>query len=228
MRLPVLFIAAAVALGFVVSPVLAQRMALVAPAPPAAEVPADDPAAQPAANDIVWEERSLGDDAAPVTIYEYASLTCGHCAAFHELVMPHVKSELIDTGKARLVYRDFPLDAGAVKAATLARCMPPARFFPFIASVYQTQQSWAQGEDAEGGLVKLAALAGLDEARARACMNHEALELKTIELMREAQMKYRLNSTPSFVFYDEKGVQMKEYKPFTDLMEKHFKDPHKH
>jgi thioredoxin-related protein len=64
--------------------------------------------------------------------------------------------------------------------------------------------------------------------RARACMNHETLELKTIEIMREAQMKYRLTSTPSFVFYGAKGEQMREYKPFTDLMEKHFKDPHKH
>ncbi|MFN7115096.1 MAG: thioredoxin domain-containing protein [Alphaproteobacteria bacterium] len=219
MRTAVLFVAAVVALGFVISPVLAQRLALVAPTPPAAEMPAED---------IVWEERALGDAAAPVTIYEYASLTCGHCAAFHELVLPHVKSELIDTGKARLVYRDFPLNAGAVKAATLARCMPASRFFPFIASVYQTQQSWAHGEDVEGSLVKLAALAGLDETRARACMNHEALELKTVELMREAQMKYRISSTPSFVFYDDKGQQIKEYKPFTDLMDKHFKDPHKH
>jgi protein-disulfide isomerase len=214
---------AVVALGLVVGPVLAQRLALVAPAPPAAEKPEEEASA-----DVAWEERSLGDASAPVTIYEYASLTCGHCAAFHALVLPHVKSTLIDTGKARLVYRDFPLNAGAVKAATLARCMPEGRFFPFIASLYQTQQNWAHDEDVEGALVKLAALAGLDENRARACMNHQALELKTVELMREAQMKYRLNSTPSFVFYDDKGEQIKDYKPFTELMDAHFKDPHKH
>lgn len=222
MRLSVFFVAVLLAASVVAAPTLAKRIALVAPEKPAEEKPAT------AADAIEWQERSLGDANAPVTIYEYASLTCGHCAAFHELVMPHVKAELIDTGKARLVYRDFPLNAGAVKAATLARCMPESRFFPFINSVYQTQQSWAHGDDVEGGLLKLAALAGLDEARARTCMNHEALELKTIELMREAQTKYRLNSTPSFVFYDAKGEQMREYKPFTDLMEKHFKDPHKH
>lgn len=222
--LAVLAVAAVVALGLAVSPVLAKRLALVAPAEPQAEKAEE----KPANSDIVWEERSMGDAAAPMTIYEYASMTCGHCAAFHELVLPHVKSELIDTGKARLVYRDFPLNAGAVKAATLARCMPEGRFFPFIASVYQTQQSWAHGDDVEGGLVRLAGLAGLDETRARACMNHEALELKTVELMREAQVKYRISSTPSFVFYNDKGEQVQDYKPFTDLMEKHFKDPHKH
>lgn len=222
MRLSVFFAAVLLAASVVAAPTLAKRIALVAPEKPAEEKPAT------ATDAIEWQERSLGDANAPVTIYEYASLTCGHCAAFHELVMPHVKAELIDTGKARLVYRDFPLNAGAVKAATLARCMPESRFFPFINSVYQTQQSWAHGDDVEGGLLKLAALAGLDEARARTCMNHEALELKTIELMREAQTKYRLNSTPSFVFYDAKGEQMREYKPFTDLMDKHFKDPHKH
>jgi len=218
MRLIALFVVALAAIFFVAAPTPAKRIALAAPGE---ETPTIE-------NNIVWEERSLGDENAPVTIYEYASLTCGHCAAFHELVLPHVKAELIDTGNARLVYRDFPLNAAAVRAATLARCMPEPRFFPFIDSVYQTQQDWAQSDDVEGDLLKLAALAGLDEARAQACMNHEALELKTIEIMREAQMKYRLNSTPSFVFYDAKGEQMKEYKPFTDLMEKHFKDPHKH
>lgn len=221
MRLIALFGVALAAILFVAAPTLAKRIALVAPPVPAEEI-------QMIEDNIVWEERSLGDANAPVTIYEYASLTCGHCAAFHELVLPHVKTELIDTGNARLVYRDFPLNAAAVRAATLARCMPEPRFFPFISSVYQTQQSWAHGKDVEGELLKLAALAGLDEARAHACMNHETLELKTIEIMREAQMKYRLNSTPSFVFYDAKGERLEEYKPFTDLMEKHFKDPHKH
>lgn len=226
MRYTVVAVAAVITLGFFAAPSLAKRLALVAP--PAPEEKQVEQATPESADGIVWQERFLGDANAPVTIYEYASLTCGHCAAFHELVLPHVKTELIETGKARLVYRDFPLNAGAVKAATLARCMPEQRYFPFISSLFQTQKAWAFSDDVEGGLIKLAGLAGLDETRARACMNHEALELKTIELMREAQVKYRVNSTPSFVFYNDKGAPMQDYKPFTDLMEKHFKDPHKH
>jgi len=225
MRLVALFVAALTALSFATALALAERNA---PAADAASAEENLAAVTDFANDIIWEERILGDAEAPVTIYEYASLTCGHCAAFHELVLPHVKAELIDTGRARLIYRDFPLNAAAIKAATLARCMPEPRFFPFIASVYQTQQNWVHGEDVEGALVKLAGLAGLDEMRAHACMNDSGLELKTVEVMREAQTRYRLNSTPSFVFYDANGAPLKEYKPFTDLMEKHFKDPHKH
>jgi len=163
-----------------------------------------------------------------VMIVEYASMTCGHCAAFHELVLPHVKSELIDTGKARLVYRDFPLNGPAVKAAALSRCMPEARFFPFVAGVFKTQQTWVQNPDIESALVKMAALAGLDEEKSRACLANKPLEDQILKVMQEAQVKYNINSTPSFVFYDDKGEQMKEYKPFTDLMEKHFKDAHKH
>jgi len=184
----------------------------------------------PAATDdaFAWHERSIGNVDAPVTIVEYASLTCGHCAAFHELVLPHVKTELIDTGKARLVYRDFPLNGGAVKAAKLARCMPEQKYFPFVASLFKTQQTWAQSEDLDTALVKLSTLAGLEEQKARDCLAHRPLEDKILQVMQEGQMKYRVNSTPSFVFYDNKGEQLQEYKPFTDLMEKHFKDAHKH
>lgn len=204
-------------LSFAALPALAETAA--APAAASAEKKADD---------IVWEERSLGDANAPVTIYEYASMTCGHCAAFHETVFPHVKSELIETGKVRFVYRDFPLNGPAVKAAALARCMPEQRFFPFVASVFKTQQSWIMSENHQEALAKLAALAGVDQDRAQACMNSPALEVKLMQLMQEAQTKYNINSTPSFVFYDKDGNQMKDFKPFTELMEKNFKNDHKH
>ncbi len=177
---------------------------------------------------IEWQERSLGDANAPVTVYEYASMTCGHCAAFHETVFPHVKTELIDTGKIRFVYRDFPLNAPAVKAAALARCMPEQRFFPFISSVFKTQKTWIMSEKPEESLANLAALAGVDQTRAQACMNDKNLEMKIMELMQEANTKYKVNSTPSFVFFDKDGKEMQEFKPFTELMEKNFKHDHQH
>ncbi len=177
---------------------------------------------------IEWQERSLGDADAPVTVYEYASMTCGHCAAFHETVFPHVKSELIDTGKIRFVYRDFPLNAPAAKAAALARCMPEQRFFPFVSSIFKTQQSWIMNENYEESLIKLAALAGVDPDRAQACLNDKGLETKIMQLMQEANTKYNVNSTPSFVFFDKDGNPMKDFKPFTELMEKNFKHDHKH
>lgn len=195
---------------------------------PALAEMAAPPAAAAKAEPIEWQERSLGDANAPVTVYEYASMTCGHCAAFHETVFPHVKTELIDTGKIRFVYRDFPLNAPAAKAAALARCMPEQRFFPFVSSVFKTQQSWIMSENYEENLIKLAGLAGVDRDRAQACMNDKALETKIMQLMQEGNTKYNINSTPSFVFFDKDGNAMQDFKPFTELMEKNFKHDHKH
>lgn len=205
-------------LSFAALPALAE---IAAPAPTETKTEAK-------ADAIEWQERSLGDANAPVTVYEYASMTCGHCAAFHETVFPHVKSELIDTGKIRFVYRDFPLNAAAAKAAALARCMPEQRFFPFVSSIFKTQQTWASNENYEQNLIKLAALAGVDQDRAQACLNDKVLETKIMSLMQEANTKYNVNSTPSFVFFDKDGNPMKEFKPFTELMEKNFKHDHKH
>src|SRR5438067_2761676 len=81
-------------------------------------------------------DRILGKADAPVTIIEYASLTCPHCAAFEKEMLPKIKSEWIDTGKAKLVFRDFPLDGSALKAALVARCAPPERFYGFIGILF--------------------------------------------------------------------------------------------
>src|SRR5712672_1410926 len=91
-------------------------------------------------------DRVLGKADAPITIIEYASLTCPHCAHFEVDVLPKLKAKWIDTGKAKLVLRDFPLDEPALRAAMVARCAPPERFFGFIDALFQGQNAWARPE----------------------------------------------------------------------------------
>src|SRR5271156_1225475 len=108
-------------------------------------------------------ERSFGHPDAKVTVAEFFSLTCTHCAHFSNDVMPQVTKELVDTGKLRFVYHDFPLDQVALTAAMVARAVPPERYEPFIGALFASQDRWAfaQGVNSTEELWKMAALAGM-------------------------------------------------------------------
>ncbi|MEO1016868.1 MAG: thioredoxin domain-containing protein, partial [Pseudomonadota bacterium] len=108
-------------------------------------------------------ERILGDPNAPVEIIEYSSLTCPHCASFHTDTLPSIKEDYIDTGKAKLVMRDFPLNEPAVKAAVVAHCAGDERYFRFLDALFKNQMTWAQTADVDTALVQFAKLGGLDE-----------------------------------------------------------------
>jgi protein-disulfide isomerase len=93
-------------------------------------------------------DQSLGKDDAPVTIIEYASMTCPHCAKFHEITYPELKKRYIDTGKVRFIFREFPLDPVAATAFMMARCAPKDKYFPLIEVLFQQQETWAVGPPA--------------------------------------------------------------------------------
>src|SRR2546423_8877539 len=99
--------------------------------------------------------RVLGKADAPITIIEYASLTCPHCAHFEVDVLPKLKAKWIDTGKAKLVLRDFPLDEPALRAAMVARCAPPERFYPLVDTFFAQQEQWAPTSDYRAAFAKL-------------------------------------------------------------------------
>ena len=98
----------------------------------------------PAADNPRLSERSMGQASAPMVVQEFFSLTCSHCGAFHREAWPQVKAELVQTGKVRMVWRDFPLDQIALRAAVVARYFPAEAYEPFISALLHTR--WKNGE----------------------------------------------------------------------------------
>jgi protein-disulfide isomerase len=144
-------------------------------------------------------ERALGDAKAPVTIVEYASMTCTHCAHFERENLPKLKADYIDKGKVRLIFRDFPLDQFAVKAAIALRCVPPAQFFPLKEHLFRTQEIWAFSKDPLAGMKQQVKLAGLSEAALDACLADKQLEDAVLNSRLQGESKYKVESTPTFI-----------------------------
>ncbi len=151
-------------------------------------------------------ERAVGKPDAKVTVTEFFSLTCGHCAAFASHILPAVKERLIETGKLRLVYWDYPLDQLALMAAMIARHLPPERYEPFVLALLSTQDRWAfnRGANPTEELWKMAALAGMSRQAFDAAIADTALRDWVLTQARSAQEKWRVDATPSFVVNGQK------------------------
>jgi protein-disulfide isomerase len=145
----------------------------------------------------VLEDMVLGDPAAPVTIIEYASMTCPHCAHFEETTYPELKKRYIDTGKVRLIFREFPLDRLAVAAAMLARCGGKDKYFPILETLFRTQREWAVAQDPITPLLNIAKQVGFTKESFEQCLSDQKL-LVGVEAMRSAAEKLGVNSTPTF------------------------------
>ena len=168
------------------------------------------------------EDISLGDDKAPVTIIEYASMTCPHCAHFSENTFPELKKRYIDTGKVRLIFREFPLDPLATAASMLARCGGKEKFFPMIETLFHQQRDWVVQRPLPA-LLAIAKQAGFTEQSFEKCLNDRKLQAD-IEATREnAAKKLGVNSTPTF-FINGK-VQRGGFEPeeMSKLIEPHLK-----
>ncbi|WP_027284885.1 DsbA family protein [Rubritepida flocculans] len=160
------------------------------------------PLAAPAlAQDGRLGPRGVGQASAPVVVTEFFSLTCGHCANFHNNVWPRVRRELVETGRIRLVWRDFPLDGVALLAAAVARAMPEDRYEPFLSTLFQTQDRWAfaQGRQREE-LQRLAALAGMDARSFDAVAADQEFHRGILQQRLEAEQRWQIRATPSFLF----------------------------
>lgn len=144
--------------------------------------------------------RSTGKADAPVTVQEFFSLTCGHCAAFHRDTWPQVKRELVDTGVVRMVWRDFPLDRTALAAAAVARALPPERYEGFVGTLLANQERWAFRQDWADELQKMAALAGLSRQQFETVRNDEPYLRAILNGRLEAEREFQIQATPSFAF----------------------------
>jgi protein-disulfide isomerase len=140
----------------------------------------------------------VGNADAPITIIEYSSMTCPHCASFHKEVLPALKSKYIDTGKVKYIIREFPLDNVAATASMLARCVEPAKFIDFVDLLYARQADWAFKDQPLPELQKFARQVGFTEERFNSCIRDEKT-LKHIEWVRDRGNKtFGVRATPSF------------------------------
>lgn len=149
------------------------------------------------------EEKTLGNADAPVTIVEYASMTCGHCANFTNETLPAIKEKYIDTGKARLIFREFPFDPRATAAFMLARCAPDDRYFPMIDVLFKQQMQWAAADDAQAALLQIAKLAGFTQESFNACLTNQQL-LDDVNAVRDRGAEFGVNATPTFFINGDK------------------------
>lgn len=163
-----------------------------------------------AADDLVEKAmavRAMGDPNAPVTIEEYASLTCSHCAEFYKGTFGELKENFIDTGKVYFIYHDYPLNGPALEAAMVARCLPKARYFQFIKFLFENQDSWAFTGKHKEALKQNAKLLGLGGEAYDACVNNLDLKQALVDKMQKAANDLKIKSTPSFILSNGEMIQ---------------------
>jgi protein-disulfide isomerase len=142
---------------------------------------------------------SVGDANAPVTIVEYASMTCNHCANFHNNVLPTLKEKYIDTGKVRLVFREFPLDERAALASMMARCAGDDKSLPLISMLFAKQEEWASAkQDFLPKLFRFGQQVGVTKTVFDRCRQDEKLLKSLIAVRDRGNAAFGVNSTPTF------------------------------
>jgi len=165
-------------------------------------------------------ERSLGNPDAPVTIIEYSSLTCPHCAAFHRETLPQLKAAYIDTGKARLIYRDFPFDQAGVAAAVLARCAPEERYFSFLDVLFSRQEQWLSANDPMAALQQIGAQGGVSPAAFQNCLQNEDIINAVLSNRLGGAEEYQVQATPTFIIGADKIVGSQPFDAFAEVIDR--------
>jgi protein-disulfide isomerase len=163
----------------------------------------------------------IGKPDSKVTIVEYASMTCPHCKHFHEKTLPEITKKYLDTGKARLVLREFPFDPRAAAAFMLSRCSAEDKYYPMVSVLFQQQQNWAAADDAQAALLQIARLAGFSQESFQACLTNQKL-LDDVNSVRERASKdFGVESTPTFFINGKKysgALSVEEMSAIIDSM----------
>jgi protein-disulfide isomerase len=163
------------------------------------------------------DDRTLGSKTAPLMLVEYAAPTCPHCAHFEMDIFPSLKKDYIDTGKVFFIFRVFPLNPVDVAAEAMARCLPEDNYFQFLDLLYRNQPKWDpdgyQIADVHGALVDMGKIAGMGAQQVDSCIGNQAEQKRIQDVGADAQTRYGINGTPSFVA----GGQV--HGPFEDYQE---------
>ncbi len=163
-------------------------------------------------------DRVLGKADAPITIIEYASLTCPHCADFNKEVMPELKQRYVDTGKAKIVFRDFPLDQMALRASMLARCAPADKYFAFIDVLFQQQGNWATAKDPMAALEQLGKLGGVSSDKFKECMANQGLADAVLGERLRGANEFKVEGTPTLYVNGKKIDTPRTFADFDKIL----------
>ena len=157
----------------------------------------------------------IGSDNAQVKIKVFSSLTCPHCANFHMTVVPKIKKEYIESGKAQLIFVDFPLDEAAFNASKLLHCVDQNKQIAFLDTIYETQNKWTNGTDINEinkNLKKIVENLGISSENFDKCLLDETISDKILNGRIEASQKYSINSTPTILIIEKKLEGYANYK----------------
>ncbi len=164
----------------------------------------------------------LGDKDAPITIIAYESMSCSHCADFHNNTLNDIKSEYIDTGKIRFIFRDFPFNYPALAGSMLMRCVPDEVRYEYMNALYKLQDSWIKREhvDTRKELYKIMQSGGMQQDEFDGCLSNIDVENDILEGVMSAQKEFNIRSTPSFIINGVLYSGNKSIKEFRQIIDK--------
>jgi protein-disulfide isomerase len=152
------------------------------------------------------QEHVLGDKNAKVTLYEYSSFSCTHCADFHLEVLPEIIKEYVDSGKIKISFVSFPLDKNSMDAALLAECVDKDKYFAFVNVLFKKQRDWGLSFNPKKILLQYASMSGLQKDKAEACLRDDIMAAMILQNRKDALDKLNLQGTPSFFVVSDKKI----------------------
>lgn len=163
-------------------------------------------------------EMAFGAADAPVTVIEYASMTCGHCRTFHLDTWPTFKEEYVDTGKVRFIVREFPFDPRASAAFMLARCSGDDKWYPTIDLLFRTQDRWARAAEGSEALKSIMGMTGMDATAFESCLTDEGL-LAKVTAVADRGKSFGVDSTPTFFVNGEMHKGALSIEQFSEIID---------
>ncbi len=172
--------------------------------------------------EITESDFVIGKKDAPITIIEYASLSCSHCAKFHNETLGQLKKEYVDTGKVKIVFRDFPFNYPALLGSMVLRCVPQNIRYDYMNALFQLQTSWVNRENAKTiqELYKIMQSGGMTKEEYDTCIYDTELENQILQGLIAAQNEFNIKSTPSFLINDTLVEGNKSIKEFRQIIDK--------
>tara|TARA_Y100000590_G_C15552112_1_gene951333 strand:+ start:421 stop:1065 length:645 start_codon:yes stop_codon:yes gene_type:complete len=164
----------------------------------------------------------IGEKNAPITIIEYASLSCIHCAKFHKDTLPLIMQEYINSGKAKIIFRDFPLNFPALMASVTLQCIDKEIRYEYLSALFALQEQWVNKdfEISKKELFKIMQTGGMTKDQFDKCINNKELEDKILQKLINAKNEFDIGTTPSFLINGELIEGNKPFKDFKEVIEK--------